>query len=111
MLPPLGIIFGLLVGFIAFHIWADFDRAKVAVANEASALRSAVLLAGNLSPEVEAQVRSLIARHIEKCLSEDWPAMAEQHATLTTPPAALIEALQRVLAFAPANDGQRTAQR
>jgi len=51
MLPPLGIIFGLLVGFIAFQIWGDFDRAKVAVTNEASALRSAVLLAANLSPE------------------------------------------------------------
>ena len=36
--------------------------------------------------------------------------MAKQRATLTAPPA-LVEAVQRVLAFAPANDGQRTAQR
>ena len=92
MLPPLATIFALLVGFIAFQIWGDFGRAKVAVANEASALRSAVLLAANLSPEEEVQVRTLVSRHIEKCLSEDWPAMAEQRATLTTPPAALIEA-------------------
>ena len=77
----------------------------------AGALRSAVLLAASLSPEEEAQVRTLISRHIEKCLSEDWPAMAQQRTTLTTPPAALTEALQRVLAFAPTNDGQRTAQR
>jgi hypothetical protein len=111
MLPPLGIIFGLLVGFVAFQIWGDFGQAKVAVANEASALRGAVLLAASLSPEEEAQVRTLIGRHIEKCVSEDWPAMAKQSAALTTPPAALIEALQRVLAFAPANDSQRTAQR
>ncbi len=110
MLPPLGIIFGLLVGFVAFQIWGDFGQAKLAVANEASALRSVVLLAANLSPEEEAQVRTLIGRHIEKCVSEDWPAMAKQSATLTVPPA-LVEALQRVLAFAPANDGQRTAQR
>jgi hypothetical protein len=26
MLPPLGIIFGLLVGFIAVGVWNDFDR-------------------------------------------------------------------------------------
>jgi hypothetical protein len=39
MLPPLGIIFGLLVGFIAVQVWNDFDRAKAAVASEASALR------------------------------------------------------------------------
>jgi hypothetical protein len=46
MLPPLGIIFGLLVGFIAVEVWSDFGRAKVAVATEASALRAVVLLAG-----------------------------------------------------------------
>ena len=28
MLPPLGIIFGLLVGFIAVQVWNDFDRAN-----------------------------------------------------------------------------------
>lgn len=30
MLPPLEIIFGLLVGFIAAQVWSDFDRAKLA---------------------------------------------------------------------------------
>jgi hypothetical protein len=28
MLPPLGIIFGLLVGFVAVQVWNDFDRAS-----------------------------------------------------------------------------------
>ena len=44
MLPPLGIIFGLLVGFVAVQVWNDFDRAKVAVVSEASALRGVVFL-------------------------------------------------------------------
>ncbi|MGD0533735.1 MAG: hypothetical protein ABSA62_16130, partial [Methyloceanibacter sp.] len=47
MLPPLGIIFGLLVGFIAAQVWSDFERAKVAVATEASALRTVNLLAAS----------------------------------------------------------------
>jgi hypothetical protein len=111
MLPPLGIIFGLLVGFIAVQVWNDFDRAKVAVINEASALRGAVLLAANLSPAEEAQLRALIARHIEMCVNEEWRSMAEHHATLVLPPPHLVEALQRVLAYAPTNDGQRMAQR
>src|SRR6516164_10508973 len=65
MLPPLGIIFGLLVGFIAVQIWNDFDRAKVAVTNEASALRSVLLLASNFSSEEDARLHALIERHIE----------------------------------------------
>ena len=45
MLPPLGILFALLVGFIAVEVWNNFDKAKVAVAAEASALRAVVILA------------------------------------------------------------------
>ena len=103
MLPPLGIIFGLLVGFIAVQIWNDFDRAKVAVTSEASALRSIVLLAANFAPEEETQLRALVTRHIEKCVNEEWPAMAEQRATLTMLPTPLIEAQSngRVYCFRP----------
>ena len=38
MLPPLGIIFGLFVAFVASQVWNDIDRAKAAVNREASAL-------------------------------------------------------------------------
>jgi hypothetical protein len=41
MLPPLGIIFGLFVGFTAAQVWSDNDRAGTAVSREAGALRSA----------------------------------------------------------------------
>ena len=36
MLPPLGILFALLVGFIAVEVWNNFDKAKGAVASEAA---------------------------------------------------------------------------
>src|SRR3954463_10870264 len=44
LLPPLGIIFGLLVAFVAAQVWGDVDRANTAVNREASALRAVVLL-------------------------------------------------------------------
>ena len=34
MLPPLGIIFGLFVGFTAAQVWSDADRANAAVDRE-----------------------------------------------------------------------------
>ena len=40
MLPPLGILFALLVGFIAVEVWNSFVKAKAAVNSEASALRT-----------------------------------------------------------------------
>jgi hypothetical protein len=62
MLPPLGIIFGLLVGFIAAQVWSDFERVKVAVATEASSLRTVNLLAAGLPAGPQARLRSLIAQ-------------------------------------------------
>ena len=38
MLPPLGIIFGLLVGFIAAQVWSDFDRARADQRSDAGIL-------------------------------------------------------------------------
>jgi hypothetical protein len=66
MLPPLGIIFGLLVGFVAVQVWNDFDKAKVEVATEASALRAVDLFAESLPDEQRTQLRALINRHIEQ---------------------------------------------
>ncbi len=44
MLPPLGVVFGLVVGFLAVQVWNDVGQAQTAVNREASALRSVVLL-------------------------------------------------------------------
>jgi Protein of unknown function (DUF4239) len=94
MLPPLGIIFGLLVGFIAVQVWNDFDKAKAAIASEASALRGVVLLADSFPEEQRSRLRSLVNRHIDEAVHQEWPAMAEQRATLATLPVTLMEALQ-----------------
>jgi hypothetical protein len=97
MLPPLGILFALLVGFIAVDVWGNFDKAKVAVTSGASALRAVVLLAGTFPDEQKARIYSLINRHIDEAINREWPAMAQQHASLSTLPAALIEALHITL--------------
>ena len=36
MLPPLGIIFGLLVAFIAAQVWGDLDRAHAPALGKAN---------------------------------------------------------------------------
>jgi len=111
MLPPLGIIFGLLVAFIAAQVWGDLDRAHAAVNREASALRAIVLLATSFPGEPETRLRALVHRQIEDAVTQEWPAMARRRATLTMTPAPLAEALQVSLALTPRGDGQVAAQR
>jgi positive regulator of sigma E activity len=110
MLSPLGILFALLVGFIAVEVWSNFDKAKAAVAAEASALRAVILLAGAFPEQQRARVYALINRHVEEAVTSEWPAMAQQRATLSTLPSALIEELHVTLGLKAVDDSQRAAQ-
>jgi positive regulator of sigma E activity len=111
MLSPLGVIFGLLVAFVAVQVWNDFDKAKLAVAAEASALRAVALLAENLPDEQRTQLRALINRHVDEAVNREWPAMAHEHLTLTPLSTHLVEALQLTISLKPQDESQRTAQR
>jgi hypothetical protein len=110
MLPPLGILFALLVGFVAVEVWGNFDKAKGAVMTEASALRAVVLLAGAFPDEQRTRIYALVNRHIDESVNKEWPEMAEQRATLATLPTALIEALHVTFGLKPADDSQRAVQ-
>ena len=111
MLPPLGIIFGLLVGFVAVQVWNDFDRAKLAVATEASALRGIVILAESVPAEQRGDLRRLVNRHIEEAVTHEWGSMAKRRLTMETMPTHLIEALKVTLALQPAGETQKMVQR
>ena len=111
LLPPMALLFGLLVGFLAAQVWSDSGRAELAVDREASALRSVVLLMETFPGEPEAQMRVLLRRQIEESVTEEWPAMARGDATLTVVPVALDRALRLALTLTPRTEGQKTAQR
>ena len=111
MLPPLGIIFGLLVGFVAVGVWNNFDKAKVAVATEASALRAILLLDESFPEEQRTQLRTLLNRHIDEAVNQEWPAMAHHSLTLSALPTQLVEALRLTLSLKPQDESQRIAQR
>jgi multisubunit Na+/H+ antiporter MnhC subunit len=110
LLPVLGVLFALLVGFIAVEVWNTFDKAKTAVTSEASALRAVVLLARNFPDEQRTQIEALINRHIDEAVDKEWPEMAHQQQTLAPLAAHLIEALHVAFALKPADDLQRAVQ-
>jgi hypothetical protein len=111
LLPPLGIIFGLLVAFVAAQVWSDIDRANVAVNREASALREIVLLSNAFPGEPASRLKGLVARQIRDAKDVEWPAMAKNQATLHMVPGALAEALTVALTMPVKGDGQVAAQR
>jgi hypothetical protein len=111
MLPPLAIVFALLVGFLAAQVWSESDRASTAVNREASALRAAVLVSEQFPGEPQRRLDELIRQHITTAVTEEWPAMARRGATLTLVPGPLAEALRAALSLEPRTAGQTLAQR
>ena len=57
------------------------------------------------------RLRTLIHRHIEDAVKQEWPAMARQRATLAMTSAPLVEALRISIALTPQSEGQKAAQR
>jgi len=111
MLPPMAVVFALLVGFLAAQVWSDADRANAAVNREASSLREVVILASGFSAESEQHLREFVRRHIQEAVSKEWPAMARGEATLAIVPPALAEAVRLALRLHPQDEGQTAAQR
>ena len=110
MLPPMGLLFGLIVGFLAAQVWSDAGNAQQAVDREASALRATVILAHTFPGAPETRIHTLIRTYIRNAANEEWPAMAHHRATLTVIPAQLVEALRIAIGLTPRTDGEKAAQ-
>jgi Protein of unknown function (DUF4239) len=106
-----GSFFALVVGFLAAGVWNDGDRARLEVSREASALRTALLLVDGFPEAQRDRMRTLIRRHIDSTVVDEWPAMAHHEVTLTATPAALARALGLGLSLKSNTAGQKIAQR
>ena len=111
LLSPLGVIFGLFMAFTAAQVWSDNEKARAEIDREASALRSAAVLATSFPREFQVQLRELIRRYISDVAAQEWPLMAQGTANLRAIPGVLAEALQATLALNPSSEGQKIAQR
>src|SRR3954447_22359529 len=112
MLPPMALVFGLIVGFLVAGLWGDLNNARDAVNQEASALRSASLVAAAAFPgSTSTRVDALVERQIKDAATKEWPAMRDQRATLTAVAVPLAQAVRLALTIDAANQSQVTAQR
>ena len=111
MLTPLSVIAGLLIAFLASHIWSNFDSANAYVAREASSLRETVSLTDVFPPDLRTTIVRDAKRYVRFVETHDWPAMAQGRANLRAVPVSLVSARNALLAFEPTTAGQKIAQK
>ena len=78
MLPPIALVFSLLVGFLVAQLWNNDSAARTAVTQEASSLRTVVLLGQSFPSRSEAAIDQLVREHIHTAATQEWPEMARQ---------------------------------
>jgi len=76
MLSPLRTLFALFVVFTAAQVWNDNDRASAAVAQEASTLRTTLILATAFPAEPRSRLERLIHSHIEEAATKERSMMS-----------------------------------
>jgi len=111
MLPPMALVFGLLVGFLAAEVWSSSSSAQGAVNNEAGALRSVDLLDREFAAADQQRMDALIRAYIQQVVTREWPAMSHQAATLVVASPELAQALQLALELPADTPGRVAAQR
>jgi hypothetical protein len=82
--PPfiniLGVLFGLTLAFIANDTWSAHDKATAAVYHEADALRSLVVLGGQLDEPLREPFLAAVQRYAQAS-AQEWSSLALRRAS------------------------------
>jgi hypothetical protein len=76
-LQTLGTIYAVLLAFVVFVVWNQFNEARALVEREANELMDLFRTAKGFAPQVRHPVQHAIRAYVEAVLRREWKAMAE----------------------------------
>ena len=74
-LAVIGTIYAVMIGFMLFAVWGNFQAADMNVDNEASALINLFQIADGLPQPQRAAIQTLTVKYAQAMVSEEWPTM------------------------------------
>ena len=74
-LSVLGTTYAVILGFMLYAVWTNFEAAESNVDLEANALVNIYSLAGGLPDQQRVQLQELTHRYIDAAINQDWPQM------------------------------------
>ncbi len=73
----LGLIYAVLIAFVVFATWEEYEDAKVVCDNEANTLQDLYLNSEGLPEESQPEVREKILEYLRSVINEDWPMLSK----------------------------------
>jgi hypothetical protein len=99
----LGTIYAVIIGFMLFAVWTDYEAAEANVEAEANSLVNVARLARGLPTEQRAEVANLARDYVNVMLTKEWAAM--NRGELTPESHAIIRELWHTLAVTETHSG------
>ncbi len=73
----LGTTYAVIIGFMLFAVWSQFQSAEQNAESEASCLINLYWAAEGLPPEQRLQIRKLTGDYADEMINDEWPAMIQ----------------------------------
>lgn len=72
----LGLIYAVLVAFVVFATWEEYESAKVICDNEANTIQDLFLNSEGLPKESQPPIREKLMEYLQSVINEDWPLLS-----------------------------------
>jgi RNAse (barnase) inhibitor barstar len=76
-LQPLGTIYAVLLAFVVYVVWSQFNENRTYVEREANELLDLFRTAKGLPPERRSDIENHIGKYVDVVLQGEWAAMAK----------------------------------
>ncbi len=74
----LGSTYAVIIGFMLFAVWTNFETAEANAESEANCLVNVVRASRGLSAEEQGRILTLARRYVDVMLTIEWPAMSRE---------------------------------
>jgi hypothetical protein len=71
----LGTTYAVIMGFMLYAVWTDFNAAEMTADSEANSLVNIFRLSQGLAPADRDQIQKLSREYADSMINEEWPAM------------------------------------
>ena len=99
----MGTTYAVIVGFMLWNVWNNFQMAEINAEAEANSLVNIYRLSQGLPPTQAAEVQRLAREYANVVLDVEWPAMS--HQTFSPAGSKIIQQLWAAMVQAPVHDG------
>jgi ABC-type multidrug transport system fused ATPase/permease subunit len=73
----LGLIYAVLVAFVVYATWSDYEASGSVCDREADIIQNLYLDCAGLPPESQAEIKKDILEYLEMIVKDDWPLLAQ----------------------------------